>query len=132
MPKKNCGESKLRRFWNKARIYGNKQNNNAIAVIKKRDIAGCIPRSLANKKDGAGRVRHLLTRHGSKAILQVTVKAVNQAGEFSHAFIDLYDKKETLLCSATSGTTYLLDSKEILTKTNRRKDSVCKKQESKN
>ena len=60
--------------------HNNEQDKNAIAVVRKGDVVGHIPRALANTKDGAGIVRHLLTKHGSKADVKVVGKAVNRGG----------------------------------------------------
>ena len=76
--------------------HNNEQDKNAIAVIRKGDVVGHIPRALANTKDGAGIVRHFLTKHGSKA----DVKVVGKAGwEWRfQVFIDLSDRKGILTC----------------------------------
>ena len=60
--------------------HNNEQGKNAIAIVRKGDVVGHIPRALANTKDRAGIVRHFLTRHGSKADVKVVGKAVNRGG----------------------------------------------------
>ena len=59
------------------------QNDNRIwqlLEIRKEDDVGHILRALANTKDGAGIVRHFLTKRGSKANVKVVGKAVNRGG----------------------------------------------------
>ena len=59
--------------------HNNEQDKNAFAVIRKGDVEH-ISRALANTKDGAGIVRHFLTKRGSKAYVKVVGKAVNRGG----------------------------------------------------
>ena len=71
--------------------HNNEQDkNNAIAIVRKGDVVGHIPRGLANTKDGAGIVRHFLTKHGSKADVKVIGKAVNRGGRLGTEVPSIY------------------------------------------
>ena len=75
--------------------HNNEQDkNNPIAIVRKGDVVGHIPRALANTKDGAGIVRHFLTKHGSKA----DVKVIGKAEWRFQVFIDFSDRKQLLTC----------------------------------
>ena len=60
----------------------NKQDKNAIAVVKDGIVVGHIPKGLASTKQGVGLIKHFLMKTGSEAEVKVVGKAVNRGGGY--------------------------------------------------
>ena len=58
----------------------NPKDKNAISVLKDNRVVGHIPLGLANTKDGAGLVKHFLSKQGTTGYVKVRGKAVNRGG----------------------------------------------------